>query len=462
MRKVWIFLGILLSVGLVGGAGYLGLQSGKPEPQATPQAPNTIPVTTCDVAQTVTAPGKLVNYREVTLEIPVTGPLSEILVRPGDAVEAGEVVARLGNSAELAAMVTTTQLEVLQAEQALASLYDNNPLAAAQALVDMVNAQAALEEAQKNRQRLDWPRASGAMIDQAQAYYELVESAYQRAQEDYDSVAHLPPDDPERLMALSELSAAKTTRDQALATLNWYLGTPSEEEITSAEAQIVLAEAQLEAAQGEWERLKDGPDPLEVELAEARIADAKARLATAEEALASVEIQAPFSGIVLEVNAQAGATVNAHSPLMVLNDPTAVEVEATVIEEDMPYVEVGHPVELFFDALPDAEMSGRITRILPRRAPGDRPLYYIYISLEDVPEKLVAGMTADASVVIAQRKGVLCLPRALVSASAQGSAVVEVWTGVRIEKRTIEVGLRGDVNVEIISGLVEGEQVVSR
>jgi macrolide-specific efflux system membrane fusion protein len=125
-------------------------------------------------------------------------------------------------------------------------------------------------------------------------------------------------------------------------------------------------------------------------------------------------------------------------------------------------VEAGQPVDLFFDALPDEEVQGAISRIVPRRVEGDRPLYTVYITLKRVPEKLVAGMTSDASVIIAQRQAVLCLPRALVGASPNGTAVVEVWTNGRKEQRPVEVGLRGDTSVEILSGLAEGDQVVAR
>lgn len=71
-------------------------------------------------------------------------------------------------------------------------------------------------------------------------------------------------------------------------------------------------------------------------------------------------------------------------------------------------------------------------------------------------------MSADASIVIAQRQDVLCLPRALAQAAADGSASVEVWSSWTKQKRTIQVGLRGDSYVEILSGLEEGELVVSR
>jgi HlyD family secretion protein len=71
-------------------------------------------------------------------------------------------------------------------------------------------------------------------------------------------------------------------------------------------------------------------------------------------------------------------------------------------------------------------------------------------------------MTVDASIVIAKQSNVLRLPRALVRARSDGTAQVRVWVGDHTEDRTVKVGLRGDQYVEIVDGLSEGEQVVSR
>ena len=133
-----------------------------------------------------------------------------------------------------------------------------------------------------------------------------------------------------------------------------------------------------------------------------------------------------------------------------------------VIEEDLPVVRVGQAVQLFFDAQPDAAVTGRVARIVPRRAASDRAVYAVYLVLDELPQGVVPGMTVDASIVIEARANVLRLPRALVSAGAGGSAVVDLWNGAQVESRGVQVGLRGDVYIEIISGLREGDQVVGQ
>ncbi len=462
MKKIWIVMIALLSLGLVAAAGYYGFDSSQPKAVSTPQPPTTIPVTVCDVEQTITAPGSLVNTRETKLEIPFTGKLAEISVRPGDRVSAGQVLARLDDAAQYDADIAAANLEVLKARTALDALYADAPLKAAQAQLAVAEAQKALEEAQKERDRLDYPRASAAMIDEAKARLVLAHTRLDMAQSVYNDLSELSAEDPERAAALLDLSNAQREYMNAVAVVNWYIGNPSQTEIAETDAQLAVAEATLAQAQATLNAITDGPDALAVALAEATLADAEARLATAQNVLTQLEITAPFDGVILEVSARTNETIPGATAIFVINDPLSVEVETTVIEEDLPYVAVGQPAEVYFDALPGEIITGTVTRIVPKRAAGDRPLYYVYLALEKVPPALTAGMSADSSIVIAQRPGVLCLPRALAQAAADGTATVEVWSNWSKQKRTIEVGLRGDTYVEILSGLKEGELVVAK
>ena len=460
--KRTLFLSLFIIV-LVAGAGYYGFYTTAPEPDTpTIEAPETVAASICDVSQSVAAPGKLVNTSYTTLQMPNAGSLAEVNVRPGDTVNAGDILARLDNEEDFAARVAAAELEVLQAQKAYDELFESDEVKIAEALLNLVNAQEAVADAEQARTRLDYPRADDLTIQQAEAQYLLAKQVYKEALKTFGEVEHKALTDPERVVALQNLNAAEKTMNEKLATWNWYLLSPPETAYEEADAALELAHAQFSAAQQAYEQLQAGPDSLDVQLAEAKIADAQARLTTAQTALDHLEILAPFDGTVVEVKASAGESLPEGTGIITLIDPQAIEVEATVIEEDYPYVEVGQSVQLYFDAIPEADIMGTITRILPTRTGGDRPLYNIYITPNNIPDKLAEGMTADASVVIAQRTGVLCLPRGVVRASSSGTAVIEVWTGTEKEQRTIEIGLRGDVQVEILSGLEEGELVVAK
>jgi RND family efflux transporter MFP subunit len=234
-------------------------------------------------------------------------------------------------------------------------------------------------------------------------------------------------DDPAvKVQALTNLSAAQQKKDELIATYNWYTGKASQ--VDKENASIHLAQAQVDAAQA---------------------------------MLKSLEITAPFAGANLEVGATSGQSYAADTGLFKLTDPQALEVRASITEED-PLLARGMQAELYFDARPDVVIRGRVERIVPRRIEGDRPLYKIYISLNEVLTGLAVGMTVDTAVTIASWAGVLCLPRAVVRASGDGKAVLKIWNGLQTENRAITVGLRGDAFVEILSGLKEGDNVVTK
>src|SRR6266498_2870974 len=232
-----------------------------------------------------------------------------------------------------------------------------------------------------------------------------------------------------RSQVLASLTVAKDNLKNLQSNLNWYTSNPSESDLTSADSELALAQAKYDAAKA---------------------------------VLESLEIDAPFDGIILAVSAKIGETYQVEATLFTVGDPKALEVLANVTEEDYPLLVIGQDAEVYFDARPEVNVQGKVERIIPKRIEGDHPLYNIYISLKEIPDGLADGMTADTAITIAKRENVLCLPRAVVRASGGDKTTIKVWDGSAEVTKEITIGLRGDTYVEIVSGLSEGEQMVTR
>lgn len=393
MNRTVVIVFLLLMLAVIAAAGYFGFSTTQePTPIAAPQ---TVSVTTCDVQQTVTAPGNLVNVNIADVNMPTTGKLSGVNVRVGDQVTAGQTLAEL------------------------------DPVASTQAQLDLLEAQEALEEAQKDRTVLDYPRATDAYIKDLRKKVNTQKDVVDELETNYRHA-----EDPIlRAQILASVTTAKEELVRLESNLNWYTSKPSEQDKTNADSTLALAQAQYDAAKA---------------------------------ILESLEIKAPFDGVVFAVHAQPGETYQGETTLFTVGDPKALEVIANVTEEDYPLLTLGQTVEIYFDARPDVTVMGKVDRIIPERIEGDRPLYNIYITLKEIPDGLADGMTADTAITIASREGVLCLPRAVVRASSGDTTLVKVWDGVQEISKEITIGLRGDTNVEIVSGLSEGEQVVTR
>lgn len=458
MRRLFIIIVIALGLAAVGAAGYYGYATSQVQETPTPKPP-TVAVTRGEVAQSVTAPGALVDTGETTLQSEVNGRVEQVNVRPGDRVTQGQTLAVLGDRERFELAVSDAQVKLIEAQAKLAAQQSGLPLAEAQ--VALTTAKEAYEKAKNQRASKDYARTSQDTIDVARARYLLAEEAASDAEARFDRVDHRPESDFERAELLSQWAKAKTERDQALANLNWLTSKPDTEEVAAADAALALAEAQLEEAQRKYDQIlaDGGPD---LALAEAQYQQAQAALAEARSDLESLEIKAPFDGTVLEAPVQVGQTVAEGAAVVALTDPHKVEAQVTVVEEDLPLVSPGQAVQLYFDAVPEAEVTGKVARIVPKRASGDRAVYTVYLSLDEAPEMLVPGMTVDASIVIEARPDVLRLPRATVRARSDGTADLEVWVNDHTETRTVQVGLRGDSFVEIVNGLEEGEEVVSQ
>ena len=395
MKILKMIFFVLILAAIIGGAGYAGFVSSKPPKPTPPPAPKTVSVEKCNVEQTVTAPGRLVNTSEEMVKMPVQGKLEKVLVEPGDFVTAGQVLA------------------------------DLDDVAKSQAQVNLLEAKNALEEAEKYRVSLDYPRATDEYLAKLKRQIKMAEENVALMADLYKHT-----EDPAlKAQALASLADAQAQKDELVSKYNWYVGKPTQADKDASDTKLTLLQAKYDAALA---------------------------------ALENLAIVAPFDGMILDVYANTGQVFNPEQDLFQITDPKALEVEANITEEDYPLLAPGMEVELYFDARADVTVKGRVERIVPKRIEGSSPLYNIYISLREVPDGLADGMTADAAVTIASRAGVLCLPRAVVRASGEGKAVLKVWNGIETENREVTIGLRGDASVEILSGLKENDQVVTK
>ncbi len=449
MKRLIIPLAVVLIILLIGGMGYLGFRSTQSNTTALPQTiPQTIAVSRGDVEKTVTAPGKLVGTKEATLTMDVGGRLKELNVRPGDAVQAGEILAVL-DTTDLELQAAQAAQTYLKQQATYSATIQPDPRAVAAAEAAVNSAAAAYQAAkQKFNQRQD--QITSTCLEFKQASDTLAQ-----AQAAYDSVAN---DWKAKNYAIYTIR--KDALDNAFSAYTLAKAQCNLNTVDINDSNLQAALAQLTRARADLDDLTS-PSSGTVLQAKAHLEQARLALEDAQRQLAGATLRAPFDGVVSAVNANQGETVAAHAALIVLADPRALEVESTVVEEDMPSVKLDENVNLFFDANPSVSATGRVERIVPARTSGDRLLYPIYISVDQLPDGLVSGMTVDALIVVDTRSDVLRLPRELVRVGSDGTAQIKVWNGTQIEQRTIKTGLRGDSFVEVIEGLHEGDRVVS-
>jgi multidrug resistance efflux pump len=158
-----------------------------------------------------------------------------------------------------------------------------------------------------------------------------------------------------------------------------------------------VAEAQLA-------QVRAGAAEEEIALAEREVAQAQIALQDAQLRLERSERRAPFDGTIGMVQVRQGEQVRQGDPVVTLGDLSTLRVETTDLDEiDVAKVEVGHSVEVTFDAFPDRVFKGRVVRINPMSEPaGGGVNYTTIIELEELAPEIRWGMTAFVDIEVGQ------------------------------------------------------------
>ena len=137
--------------------------------------------------------------------------------------------------------------------------------------------------------------------------------------------------------------------------------------------------------------------------------------------------------------------------------------KGTVDEIDVGKITEGLTADIQIGALPDAKIPGRVERIFPKaKKEGNATLFDIWIQIADAPGiTLRAGFSATAGILIRERQKVVLLPERLVLFE-DGKKLVEIPDGEKTKKVEVKTGLSDGLNIEILDGLKEGDQVVER
>jgi HlyD family secretion protein len=252
--------------------------------------------------------------------------------------------------------------------------------------------------------------------------------------------------------------------------------------LRSADATFAKAKADLERgtslheegllSKGELDALEETFDLARVAQEQARDYRELTRRGKVSEGPSQVEttIRAPASGTVLS------RAVNPGDPIVPLTsyqpgtEMAAVDIifKGTVDEIDVGKIAIGMPCRIKVGALPEDEVTGRLSRIAPQAQKSEgATLFDIEIELDAHPDIVLrAGYSANADVVIREKTDILMIPERLVIFEEEGETTFVEIPGegpeAEPEKVAVELGLSDGLNVEIVSGLTEGDEVVQR
>ena len=233
--------------------------------------------------------------------------------------------------------------------------------------------------------------------------------------------------------------------------------------ITKAKTNVIIAEEALKEAQKNLSLITAKPRKEDVDALQSQIERAQARITLLEKEIEDGQLKSPVDGWIVEINKKVGEIVSSMDPQPVItvlpDNPFFVEVD--IPEVDAAKVEVGNKVEIQVDALPNQIFQGEVSEMeIAGREIAGAVYYRTKIAIKNANTKIKPGMTAEVEIYTGKKDNVLILPLDAIIYK-HGKKFVKVLKDGKIIEKEIQTGLISESGqVEIISGVSEGEKVI--
>jgi HlyD family secretion protein len=397
------------------------------------------------VSSVVSGTGSLVPVGRMNVNFKAAGILTEVDVRVGDKVTTGQVLARIDASSQQASLA---------------------------------QAQASLAAAQANVQSTQSP-LTGAQVAQLQHQVTAAQQNYN------DTVASVN--------ATNQADAATVASDQAKVNADCPSGATCSQEQTqltndktkqhmdaiSGQARINSSSQQITSSRDNL-AVQTQVKPNALASGQAQVASAQAQVQAAQLAVNQTTLTAPTSGVVTSINgvpgeSSGGGTAQAPGSLapapssggsgaasgfMVIDDNSSFVAVMPFAETDAARLLANQTTSLTFDAIPNLTISGHVLSISPSATVVSNVVdYYVSFVLNRTDPRLREGMTANASVTVAQADNAVRVPNAAVRTTGGTTMVTVLTKGQQVPTEVI-TGVVGDTYTEIKAGLNEGDTVV--
>jgi HlyD family secretion protein len=457
LRSRWL-MGLLLAGGLA-GAG-LGLYRAIAPSQGTSGKLVTTSVQQKSLPITIAANGTIKPERTINLSPKTAGYLKQLLVKEGDRVQEGQIVAYMDNS-NLQGQLTQARAQYAQQRANLAKrLNGNRP-------EEIDQAQAQFNEAQTRLQQLirgNRPQE----IDQAQAQLNKAQADLQLAEDDLQRNLGLLKagaiSQQTVVQKRSARDAAQAAVRQARAALNLqYSGTRSEE--------IGQARMQVEQRAAALKLLKVGSRPEDIAVARAEVESARGALQTIQTQVNDTMIRAPFTGVVTKKYADpgsfvtpttAGSGIEGSASNSILTLASTYQVVAYLDEANLARVKVGQPVKITADSYPDRAFKGTVSQVAAQATTTSNVTSFeVKVSLEPAAQQLLkVGTNTEVQFQVGQLQNSLMVPAAAIVRRKNGTGVYVMDQARKPVFKPIKIGVTIEEQTEVKSGLRKDDRVL--
>ncbi len=497
-RIIWGAIILLVIIGI------WNLAFGK---KNSPNGMQTAIVSKQDLKQTVLTTGQVVSGIDLKLSFQGSGVVRQVLVKEGDQVYAGKLLAALDTAGARASLTTaqgslaqananydkllagastedvkTIENTVVSAQQDLDSSYASSINTLNDAYTKMYNALATVVTLQNDYFgtadqegiRVQESRAVIAnSVNISKSYLDIAKANLTPANAE-SAISHIVTalnDTSDALRIVRDMcdqgiyySRVSATDRTSIDTQRTYINTALTN-TTAAQDSILGYKIALLKAQDQLAYKKAPPRQADIDAAIAQVTSAQGQVDAARATLNNLLLMAPASGTITLVDAKVGQQASAGSVVIGLQNISDLHTEANVSEANIASLEMGQSIDYTFDALgSDEHFAGKVMTIDPASTVVSGVVNYkVTGGLDNVP-KVKPGMTANMTILVAEKQGVLAVPSTAVVNKTNGQfvKVIDDKKTKKYHEVQVQIGLQADGGlIEILSGLSEGQEVIT-
>ncbi len=294
-----------------------------------------------------------------------------------------------------------------------------------------------------------------ASVAESQQQYEQTQAAYQAmtGATVQDDKAKAETD---VQTAQQTLDATKKVYDSKAALQRE--GALAQRPVDEARLAMVQAQSQLDLAKRHLETLNQVGQREAIRGAEATMNAAKAHAANAAIQLSYAKVVSPINGVVSDRSVYPGEMVASGASIVSIVDISQVRAVANVSVKDAASITVGRPARI---AGPDGDLAGKVTVVSPSVDPNTTTVE-VWVQVPNPGEKLKPGGTVRVSIIAETIQNTIVVPASALLNSDEGGPKVMVVTSDSIaHERKVSLGVRQGDRVQIVSGVQDGDQVVT-
>lgn len=467
----------------------------------------TVSVTRGNIVSAVSGSGQVSALNQINIKTKTSGDVVHVGVTSGKEVKAGEIIARLDSTDALydleSAQISYEELVNIDSDD-LKSLQDsvddakdsleNNYADAKATLISvstsMTDIMNGLSDLFDYRDGFLSVKSSYNLGSTAKDYRARAEDSFNKTNllfkeylKNYRSISSISEEEIEGLLSevynisinISETTkytqdavtyfidqkdseSSNTESDEAYTSMTSLVSKSSSlvSSVYSTKNSILSARKTLENAREDLDDLLDGPDVLDLR-------SEALSLKEKQEAYNNCFIIAPFDGYISNIEVENSDSVSSGATVATIITKQKI-AEITLNEVDAAKVKIGQKVDITFDAISDLNITGKVSEMDTVGTVSSGVVNYdATITFDTQDDRIKSGMSVSVSIVTDMKTDVLVIPSEAVKTGNNGNSYVEILdNNSNVLEKEVEVGISDDTYVEVISGIEEGEKIITK